>query len=304
MKLWKEYAIEPSLFADYHLGDAILSGIGIEHGRIVGAVPRRWEREVRRATVGQREIQRRRIEQRLVDLQYAIIPRPCQWNGQRPWREQALKVHAVDPFDWILVNGPDAHQSVVDAANGLGGLACWNSARSIKIPRTAANLAAAAMPMLCQARTVILVDAYFNPSGQVQQSKWLRPLHALSATLATDGRLKRFEIHALNPREERRRWDAGLFSANCRASLGAALPRGVSISASLWSERNGGEQFHERLIVTDIGGIVLDPGLDDGPMGETYKLRLISKLELPGYLAMFVPGTGPYDLVERECVTG
>lgn len=304
MKLWKEYAIEPSLFANYHLGDAILTGIGIEHGRIVGGLPRRWEREVRRATVGQREIQRRRVEQRLVELRDAINPRRCDWNGERTWKEQAFEVHATEPFDCILLDGPDAHQSAADASLGLGGIACWDTTRGLRIPRTAASLAIAVKPMLCQARTVILVDAYFNPSGQLQQSKWLRPLQALAATLASDGRLARFEVHALNPREQRRQWDAGLFAANCRADLGAALPQGLSIDAHLWRERNGGEQFHERLIVTDIGGIVLDPGIDDGADGETYQLRLISKLEIPGYLSKFIAGIGPYDLVERERVTG
>lgn len=304
MKLWKEYAIEPSLFANFHLGDAILAGIGIEHGRIVGAIPRRWEREVRRATVGQRDIQRRRIEQRLVELRDAINPRQNQWNGERTWKEQAFEVHATEPFDCILLDGADGHPATVDASLGLGGVACWDTSRSLNVPRTASDLAAAVQPMLCQARTVIVVDAYFNPSGQVQQSKWLRPLRALAATLATDGRLGRFEVHALNHREERRRWDPGLFAANCRADLCAALPTGITISASLWSERNGGEQFHERLIVTDIGGVVIDPGIDDGADGEIYKLRLISKLEVPGYLSKFVPGTGPYDLVEQEQVVG
>jgi hypothetical protein len=47
MKLWKEYAIEPSLFSNYNLGSEILGGIGIEHGRIVGAVPKKWARRVR-----------------------------------------------------------------------------------------------------------------------------------------------------------------------------------------------------------------------------------------------------------------
>ena len=304
MKLWKEYAIEPSLFANYHLGNEILAGIGIEHGRIVGALPRRWEREVRRMTVGQSDIQRRRVEQRLVDLRDAIIPREYHWNGERTWKEQAFEVHATEPFDCILLDGPDAHHAAADASLGSSGIACWNSTRSLSIPRSPANLANAIKPMLCQARTVIVVDAYFNPSGQVQQSKWLRPLQALAATLATDGRLARFEIHALNPREQRRQWAAGLFCANCRADLDAALPQGISINALLWSERNGGEQFHERLIVTDIGGIVVDPGIDDGPAGQTYQLRLISKIEIPGYLAKFVPGTGPYDLVEQETVSG
>jgi hypothetical protein len=76
------------------------------------------------------------------------------------------------------------------------------------------------------------------------------------------------------------------------------------MSALLWSERDGGEQFHERLIVTDVGGIVVDPGIDDGPAGETYTIRLISKLEIPGYLVKFIPGNAPYDLVEQERVTG
>ncbi|MBR0696732.1 hypothetical protein [Bradyrhizobium lablabi] len=303
MKLWKEYAIEPSLFTNYHLADAILSGIGIEHGRIVGAVPRRWEKEVRLATAELREIERGRIVERLAKLRDAIIPRQCDWNGARTWREQAFEVHAADPFDCILLDGPDAHQSAANATLGLGGVPCWDCSRSLEIPRTAPNLAAAVKPMLCQARTVILVDAYFNPTGQVRQSKWLRPLQALTATLATDGRLSRFEVHALNPREERRRWNSGLFASNCRACLGAALPQGVSVSAFLWSERKDGEQFHERLIVTDIGGVVVDPGIDDGPIGEIYKLRLISKLEVASYLAKFT-SAGPYDLVEQEAVSG
>jgi hypothetical protein len=96
----------------------------------------------------------------------------------------------------------------------------------------------------------------------------------------------------------------GIVHANCRADLRAALPQGLSISALLWSERNGGVQFHERLIVTDVGGVVIDPGIDDGPAGEMYKLRLISKLEVPGYLAKFIPGTGAYDLVEQKLIVG
>jgi len=304
MKLWKEYAIEPSLFADYHLGNEILAGIGIEHGRIVGALPRRWEREVRRATVGHMEVQRRRIEQRLVALRDAIVPRQYQWNGERPWKSQAFEVHATEPFDCILLDGPDTHPSAIDARLGLLGVACWETSRQLEVPRVATNLAQTARPILSRARTVIVVDANFNPSGQLRQSRWLRPLQALASNLATDGRLSRFEVHALDHRMENRRWEAGMFTANCRANLAAALPAGVSLDAMLWRERNGGPQFHERLIVTDVGGVSVDPGIDDGPTGEYYKIRLISRVEVPDYLARFVPATAPYDLIEQERVTG
>lgn len=304
MKLWKEYAIEPSLFANYHLGNEILSGIGTDNGRIVGALPRRWQREVRRATVGQREIERLRILERLVELRDAIVARPYQWDGERAWREQVFEVHDRGPFDGILLDGPDNRQNAIDATLGLAGVQCWVSDRTLTMPRIGATLAQVLKPILSLARTVIVVDAYFDPSRPLRQSKWLRPLQALCAVLPEDGRLTRFEAHALNPRDLRRRWEAGTFAASCRNNLGAALPPGIRINAMLWGERDGGVQFHERLIVTDVGGVVVDPGIDEGLDGETYTVRLLSNREIPAYLAKFAPATAPFDLVENEEVIG
>jgi hypothetical protein len=68
----------------------------------------------------------------------------------------------------------------------------------------------------------------------------------------------------------------------------------------LWMERRGGPQFHERLIVTDLGGVVVDPGIDDGPEGETYVLRLLGKRESIDYLIKFMPATAPYDLYQES----
>lgn len=71
----------------------------------------------------------------------------------------------------------------------------------------------------------------------------------------------------------------------------------------LWKERAGGAQFHERLIVTDLGGVAVDPGIDDGEAGETYVIRLLGKEESVNYLNKYAPATSPYDLVEQERVT-
>src|SRR5262249_37451487 len=105
MKLWREYAIEPSLFANYYLGNEILAGLGVEHGRIGGALPRRWAREVRRAIAGHRAIEHARVVERLNELRNAIVAREFQWNGERPWKDQAFEAHGREPFDCILLNG-------------------------------------------------------------------------------------------------------------------------------------------------------------------------------------------------------
>jgi hypothetical protein len=163
-------------------------------------------------------------------------------------------------------------------------------------------LGAALTPLLAIAREIIVVDAYFNPSVPLAQSKWLRPIHALAAQLCTDGRVVRFEVHGLSARSDP--WPAGLFAQHCRDNLAATLPGGITLSAMLWRERVGGLQFHERLVVTDIGGVLIDPGIDDGTPGETYTLRLLSRQECPAYLVKFVPATAPYDLIEDQRVTG
>ena len=140
-----------------------------------------------------------------------------------------------------------------------------------------------------------MVDAYFNPSVALAKNKWLRPIEAIASRVRGDGQLARFEVHALSP--QRDPWPVGLFGQHCRNNLAAALPGGVSIDAMLWRERAGGPQFHERLIVTDLGGVVVDPGIDDGEGGETYVLRLLGKRESDSYLSKYAPATGPYDLV-------
>jgi hypothetical protein len=251
-----------------------------------------------------RPAQQLKLVERLNALRNAIIPRQFEYDGTRPWRDQAFEAHAQIPFHALLLSGSVAKSAVDDASLGLAGEPLWQNDRSIEIPRAAANLALALAPLLMRAREVAVVDAYFNPSIQLRNSKWLRPVQAIASSLPTDGRLIRFEVHALNPRDPRNKWRSGLFIAHCIENLCAALPPGMRIKANLWQERDGGVEFHERLIVTDIGGVSIDPGIDEGPSGEVYKLRLLGQSEIPTYFSKFTPVSAPYDLVEQVEVTG
>ena len=76
------------------------------------------------------------------------------------------------------------------------------------------------------------------------------------------------------------------------------------MTASLWKERIGGREFHERLIITDLGGIAVDPGVDDGPEGQMYTLQLLGKNEIPEYFAKFDPTTSTYDLDDQVEIVG
>jgi hypothetical protein len=148
--------------------------------------------------------------------------------------------------------------------------------------------------------------AHFDPSGLPATSKWLKPIRAIASALSRDGRLSSFSIHALNPRPSKvkQAWSPGTFVGHCRTSLRDALPRGMRVKAILWRERNGGKKFHERLIVTELGGVAIDPGVDEGPAGESYTLRLMSKSEIQEYFAKFTPATSPYDVDDEIEIIG
>jgi hypothetical protein len=190
----------------------------------------------------------------------------------------------------------------IDATLGLTGQAGWAHSRQLSVPRIANSLAQVLRPILCPAREAIIVDAYFNPSVPLARSKWLKPLRALAAQLTTDGRVTRFEVHALSSRNDP--WDTALFEQHCRNNLSPLLRNGVALDAMLWEERAGGLQFHERLIVTDVGGVSIDPGVDEGNPGQTYDLRLLSKQEVSEKLKKFTQTAGPYDLVGHQRVIG
>jgi hypothetical protein len=227
-------------------------------------------------------------------------------DGQ-PWQAEAFRAHAVKPFQGILVTGPGAPAPAFDATLGLDNQPLWEVRTGAIVPRSAPALAEALRFMLEKARSVMVVDAYFDPKAPFSnpdRSKWLRPIREVAAALPRDGRLERFSIHTLNRRPPKDPWLQGTFRGHCQTGLCKALPKGVRVEALLWKERPGGREFHERIIVTDLGGVAIDPGFDEGPAGQMYTLRLLSKVELKEYFAKFDPNTSPYDIDETVEVIG
>jgi hypothetical protein len=57
--------------------------------------------------------------------------------------------------------------------------------------------------------------------------------------------------------------------------VASPIPRGVVLKIVRWSEQAGGEKFHARYILTDIGGVRFDVGLDSGDPGQTTDVSLL-----------------------------
>jgi hypothetical protein len=47
------------------------------------------------------------------------------------------------------------------------------------------------------------------------------------------------------------------------------IPPGMTISIYRWREKNGGEDFHARYLLTDRGGLKVDAGFSTDAVGQT-----------------------------------
>ena len=70
---------------------------------------------------------------------------------------------------------------------------------------------------------------------------------------------------------------AGFFLSECEKRLPRCVPNGVRLSIRVQSQKTGGEQLHNRYILTDVGGLTFGTGLDDGPEGETDDVSLMDR---------------------------
>jgi hypothetical protein len=100
-------------------------------------------------------------------------------------------------------------------------------------------------------------------------------------------------------------WPKGKFVNDCQHHLPCRLPKGLLLRVSLWRQKENGVQFHKRMIVTDIGGVILDPGIDEGKKGETYDIvSLLNSAECDKIFKTFDKGSPTYDLVDSTRVNG
>jgi hypothetical protein len=63
----------------------------------------------------------------------------------------------------------------------------------------------------------------------------------------------------------------------CKKKLCPLIPKGTSIVVQRWIQQPGGEKLHERFVLTDIGGVKVGPGLDDGDLGENFEVMLLER---------------------------
>ena len=156
-------------------------------------------------------------------------------------------------------------------------------------------MAKCVLPMLQLCSEVLFVDPHFNPS----ELRYRNTLQQFVKSTNKNPKISRIEYYLGGEKIEKSH-----FESECKNKLPRLLPKGLELTFIRWRQLEEGEKLHPRYILTDIGGIRIEVGLDEGEVGETTDISLLSESLYSQRWENFQRSTSAYELVDELKIVG
>lgn len=295
--MFREIAVEPAaMVTSLDRFTGMIDRFGIDQGRIISDfAPGRWSAEVIRTAEanGFHEIALASVVERLRDKRdEKSIARFRAYPGiEGDWVANALAAdHQIPFYAMVTALGACGHERECGAADARIDREPLLVPDFEDVPHRADDIAALAEPLLRVSREVHLIDPNVTFDGTAAViRRWAQPLRAIVNRCRPGMNVV---IHTSATGE--RRPPPHLFEQHARARL-QPLRQGVGVRVQRWVERAGGQQFHDRAIVSDVAGVTLGHGLDEGPDGSVVQVHRLGRVGWSSLLAKFSVDTSPYD---------
>jgi len=218
------------------------------------------------------------------------------------WLDAAVREHEEFPFGGILVGTTGLVHTHVVAVDKLADdeHPAW-SPPAPPVVRQALQLAAALAPLLRSAHELRFVDPYFDADDPT----FFEPMKAyleVAQKRRTVGDL-RIQIHftigsqqvAQQSRIERTLLNDETVArerlASAERKLSPVLDRRVAARVFAWGRDASGQGMHNRYVLSDLGGVAVQTGLDQDSRGSrrTDDLTVLSKEQYGARWAEFAP---------------
>jgi hypothetical protein len=290
-----EYAVEPAAVANWERFRFVTSHMGIPHARLIAEYPGggKWQALVREAcrALNLPNLERTRIFEKLVKLDGKLTKSSRLYRNSDAWLTNVETAHRDRPFSAIIASARPGNAEPFLPIDELDeDTPYWKVRREWRIARTAAALGACAVDLFRQCREIIFVDPYFDP----REERWQRTLVEFARIATATGRtFRRREYHL-------RLVERFALERECLAHLPQLLPPGFKLDLWRWDRMNRGERMHPRYILTEVGGLRIEKGLDEGKPGETTDVSLLDLDLCSARMREFDERTPAYRLVDKK----
>jgi hypothetical protein len=262
-----EFALDPEVISDWNTFRYFIDSFGVSHGRLISQFPKRWKRLVYDAVAKNKptEIERKRIEERLNNIDDRLLKQSRIYDGEQNWINNAVTQHQTEPFHAIITTERRNEMESILIGNEIDeNHQLWNVKTQKPIPRTANEMARAVSSLLKIAKEIIFIDPHFYPEAQ----RFRRPLERfIQEALHENHNVESIEYHIklkvnFDSEVEKANFSYN-FNSECQNKIAPLIPKDFSVKFIRWKERLGGKDFHARYILTDRGGVWIENGLDD-----------------------------------------
>ena len=297
MTLIYDYALEPELVA--RCDPSLWRYLKIEKkfswdaGFVVVLYPDNWETRIKKLVKDRRQLDL------LLELikTWPKVVRPASGWHHHTWLENAEKENFY-PFHAILaLCNPRRKANVASVKDIDSKASLWrsNPPPSITVNRTAASMAACVKPMLRYAKRIRFIDPHFCPL----YDRFKAPLRKFLPIICygKSGDKVTLEYHV------KANGDWNTFKNNCQAHLPCLIPTDFKITICRWKNKNRGEHFHNRYILTDIGGVSFGNSISQQPQGTDTICRLSSN-DCLQWISKFSGHAPAFDPEEKVTICG
>lgn len=264
-----EYALDPSVLYNFDKVRYFLEKFGVHHGRLISRFPRKWKKMVYEACASCGDTELKNIEVCLINADLKLMKTGRLYDDSLAWLINAEKQHSAKPFHAIISNGNPRNIREVLIADTVSeeSTPLLRVKREDCVSRSAEALTRMVQPLLQISTEVLFVDPHFDPTKE----RFRNPLSHFLTALNGNERVRRIEYHLGDDLGET------YFKAECIKHISRILPKDRAITFVRWKqfETNPGDQLHPRYVLTDMGGIRIDVGLDEGEEGETTDISLL-----------------------------
>ncbi len=267
-----EYALNPGISTDWKTFLNLVDNFGSREGRMISCFPGNWKKLVYESCGSCSDTHKKRIEVALEPerINTKLIKTSRSYNTALQWLENAEVEHFTYPFRAIItVSNPNSVPEVLIADSLDETSPLWNVPQDSHILRTPEAMAECVGGLLTLSTEILFIDPHFSPAeGRFSCSLEQFVLKTINARRP----IKRIEYHL---KYDDTKPDCRWFKSECERRVSRLIPQGTKLKLVRWQERDGGERFHDRYILTEVGGVCFTGGLDAGSDGETTYVSLM-----------------------------
>ena len=296
-----EYAVDPeAMGSSWETFRFLIDKFGFDKGRLISRFPNKWEKKVIAAAkeAGVRDVKIQSIVDRLKNNKKTrLIDFNRTFQPEESWINNAISEHNSHPFRAIVSLSSQAscaESLEIDDCEDDHALFAAPISRNIR--RTIQDIAAEISLLVAASKEINLVDPYFDIRGRGgDYIGFLDQIFAISQNYNFGPRHIRvhFGHHDSRPPDHMLRDDA-------QRRLNGRLPPGIELELNEWAEKPGGEDFHDRYVLSECAGILIGAGLSPAGANETATFTLLDDAHAQALRARFTPDAEVYTKMGRS----